>query len=69
MPFFRKNKQFYLDNLTEISPILTNNTCESLNSLLQFKFSVGHINKTKLVAGIKEFFMTDEMTIEFLKMI
>ena len=66
--FLGKISNFFQDNLAEISPILTNNVSECLNSLFQSKFETGHINKTKLVTGIKQFFMTDEMIIEFSKM-
>ena len=68
LPHFGKISNFFQDNLAEISPILTNNVSECLNSLFQSKFETGHINKTKLVTGIKQFFMTDEMIKEFSKM-
>jgi hypothetical protein len=54
--FLGEISNFFLDNLAEISPILTDNVSECFNGLFQSKFLTGHINKTKLVAGIKQVF-------------
>ena len=47
---------FQLDLLTELTPQLTNNPCESLNAILQNKYNLGHINLSSMVSGIYNFF-------------
>ena len=48
------NFQLYL--LSEITPQLTNNPCESLNAILQNNYNLGHIDLSSMVSGIYNFF-------------
>ena len=54
--FLGQVSNFHIDLLTEVTPQLTNNPCESLNSVLQNKYNLGHINYATMVSGIHAFF-------------
>ena len=54
--FLGRVSNFHIDLLTEVTPQLTNNPCESLNSVLQNKYNLGHINYATMLSGIHAFF-------------
>ena len=54
--FLREISNFHIDLLTEVTPQLTNNPCESLNAVLQNTYNIGHINYCSMVAGIHKFY-------------
>ena len=65
--FLGQVSNFQIDLLTEITPQLTNNPCESLNLVLQNKYNLGHVYFATMVSGIPDFLVKDGINIEFLR--
>ena len=63
--FLGEISNFHIDLLTEVTPQLTNNPCESLNAVLQNTNNIVHINYCSMVAGIHKFYYERRDSIVF----